>query len=91
MDSGATATIVAAIIGGAVTLTVTFRESAQSQWQTLSRDRKKAILTLVLSSLGLLIGLLTGNLALAYLILFIILLLVAAVYLFAAKSPPHSN
>jgi hypothetical protein len=28
MDSGATATIVAAIIGGAVTLTVTFRKSS---------------------------------------------------------------
>ncbi|SHH62002.1 hypothetical protein [Bradyrhizobium erythrophlei] len=91
MDSGATATIVAAIIGGAVTLTVTFRKSAQSQWQTLSKNRKYAVFTLVIFSLGLLIGLLTQDLGLSYLIMFIILLLIAAVYLFVAKSPPQSN
>ena len=59
MEAGASATIVAAIIAGAVALAVAFRKSAITQWQRISRARKVAVIFLS----GVISGMLTAALA----------------------------
>jgi uncharacterized membrane protein YccC len=91
MDPGATATIVGAIVAGAVTLIIAFQKSAMAQWQTLSKARKGGIGLFIGLVAGGLITLVSPSLSVELELICIFVAAVFALALFVGKSPPQSN
>jgi uncharacterized YccA/Bax inhibitor family protein len=91
MDAGAAATLVAAIIGGGVTLAVAFQKSVLVQWRKISNKRKSAIQYMTGFITGLLTVALTPDFRSGIVAGVIILLTVVTLGLFLRPAPPQSN